>query len=536
MIKVDYLVVGSGCSGSMAAQTLVEAGLNVTMVDVGALNNQKPLATNKSYQTIRKTEKDQYRYFIGEELEETKRTTISKGAQITPARSYITKYTNELLPVESSTFSAMESLAYGGLGVGWGLQCWEFSRKDLMSAGLQADRIKDAYETVSKRIGISGTDDLAAAYTLGSLSNYQPSPRMDQNHSYMYNKYLSRSSSFLSNGVYLGRTPLALITKDLGKRQGYKYKGMDFYSDHGLSAWRPFITVNELKRKANFNYLDSLLVISFSETRTSTIVECLDIKKDELVKIQCRKLILTSGALGTARIILRSLGSLNTKLPILSNPHLYVPCLQPKMVGRGVETRKLGFGQLSLFIDEHKQDSNLSVASTYSYQSLMLFRIIRQQPLNFADARIIMQYLQSGLIIMIIQHPDSPSVKKTLKLISSTKSVTGDILRVNYHLSDEEKAMQQQRERQYLKVMRKLNTYAIKKVSTEPGASIHYAGTVPFSNKDQSFRLHHSGRLYGTKSVYVADSSGYNFLPAKGLTFTLMANAHLTAENVINNA
>jgi choline dehydrogenase-like flavoprotein len=31
----DHLVVGSGCSGAMAAQTLVDAGVNVTMIDPG---------------------------------------------------------------------------------------------------------------------------------------------------------------------------------------------------------------------------------------------------------------------------------------------------------------------------------------------------------------------------------------------------------------------------------------------------------------------------------------------------------------------
>ncbi len=38
------------------------------------------------------------------------------------------------------------------------------------------------------------------------------------------------------------------------------------------------------------------------------------------------------------------------------------------------------------------------------------------------------------------------------------------------------------------------------------------------------------GRLHGTANVWVADGSGFRFLPAKGVTLTLMANAHRVAE------
>jgi hypothetical protein len=31
------------------------------------------------------------------------------------------------------------------------------------------------------------------------------------------------------------------------------------------------------------------------------------------------------------------------------------------------------------------------------------------------------------------------------------------------------------------------------------------------------------------KNIYIADGSGFRYLPAKGITLSLMANAHLTA-------
>jgi choline dehydrogenase-like flavoprotein len=65
------------------------------------------------------------------------------------------------------------------------------------------------------------------------------------------------------------------------------------------------------------------------------------------------------------------------------------------------------------------------------------------------------------------------------------------------------------------------------------GASIHYAGTLPFDETGKVGTLDRSGKLNGFENVYVADGSGFRYLPAKGITLSLMANAHRTALNCI---
>ena len=84
--------------------------------------------------------------------------------------------------------------------------------------------------------------------------------------------------------------------------------------------------------------------------------------------------------------------------------------------------------------------------------------------------------------------------------------------------------------------MRRLGVHALKRINPGFGASVHYAGTLPFSTEEKPFTLAPNGRLHGTRNVYVADSSGFTRLPAKGLTFTLLANAHLVAESILTHA
>lgn len=250
MKDIDYLVVGSGCSAAMAAQTLVEGGAHVTMVDVGVDNpHYHTQVPQKDYISIRRTETDQHRYLIGQNAEGVVWGDIGKGAQITPPRQHMVDKVGEYLPLKSTTFSPLESLGYGGLGIGWGLQCWEFSDADIKAAGLDASRMRQAYETVAQRIGISATKDEASPYTMVDLKTYQPSPTMDRNHKRIYQKYLAHKPYFKKKGFVLGRTPLALLTKDMGSRKKYRYRDMDFYTDNDQSAWRPWITVNQLKKK-----------------------------------------------------------------------------------------------------------------------------------------------------------------------------------------------------------------------------------------------------------------------------------------------
>jgi choline dehydrogenase-like flavoprotein len=58
------------------------------------------------------------------------------------------------------------------------------------------------------------------------------------------------------------------------------------------------------------------------------------------------------------------------------------------------------------------------------------------------------------------------------------------------------------------------------------GSSVHYAGTIPISLEERELTCDFECRLRGTRHVYIADGAVLPYLPAKGLTFTAMANAN----------
>jgi choline dehydrogenase-like flavoprotein len=57
------------------------------------------------------------------------------------------------------------------------------------------------------------------------------------------------------------------------------------------------------------------------------------------------------------------------------------------------------------------------------------------------------------------------------------------------------------------------------------GSSIHYAGTLPMTPDARPFTTSPEGRSRDMVNLSIADGAAFPFLPAKNLTYTLMANA-----------
>lgn len=532
----DYIIVGSGCTGAQAAQTLAEAGVKVTMLDVGHVNETyEDAVPDNDFLSIRKQYRQQHEFMLGKNMEGIPWGKLKVGEHLTPPRQHVVKGVDTWLSTVSDSFTAYESLAQGGLGVAWGCGTYAFSDAELQKAGLDPYRVKAAYETIAKRIGISGANDEAQTYSLGNLKNIQPPVKLETAFNDMYDRYLSQKDWFQRQQIYAGRTPLAVLTQPLKDRRATGYDDMDFWGDNGQSAYRPWITIKQLQQLPNFEYLPKLLVTHFEEDGEYTTVHVIRTDTQQKTSLRCKRLILATGTLGTARIALRSFPEQQQKLHILTDQYCYVPCLNWRMLGNPGDELKSGFSQLSIYYDPDGSHSQVSVASLYTYRSLLLFRLAKEVPLGFKEARKMLHMLQSAWVIAGIHHPELTQENKTIELIQDATSATGDRLKIDYRLSNEEQRENKRREKVFFKALRKLGAFPLKKVCPGHGSSIHYGGTLPFSEQEQPFSISPQGKLHGAKNVFVADGSGFKFIPAKGNTFTLMANAHHVAENVLNS-
>jgi choline dehydrogenase-like flavoprotein len=68
------------------------------------------------------------------------------------------------------------------------------------------------------------------------------------------------------------------------------------------------------------------------------------------------------------------------------------------------------------------------------------------------------------------------------------------------------------------------------------GASVHYSGLIPMSDRPAAWTTTKDGRSREFDNLYFADGTTFPFLPAKNLTFTLMANAARVADQAFGES
>jgi choline dehydrogenase-like flavoprotein len=484
----------------------------------------------QNFLSLRESDANQHRYFLGDHLEGV--PWGNAAHTLTPPRQHLLRDTEKWLPLHGDGFSHMESLAFGGLGAGWGAGSAVYTPVELQAAGFDPIVMGEAYEVISRRIGLAAEPDDATPYCGRGLSTVQPPLQMDASASALYEAYRRRRSKLKARKVVMGRMPMASLTRPLEDRRPNPYTDMEFWADHGCAVYRPWMTVESLLRRSNFQYVPGRFVTHFEERGDHVAVHARRLDTNERETLLARRLVLGTGALGSARIVMRSQPSLEER-PLLTNGYCIAPCLHLRFLGRTLDRERTSLGQIEMFLDHWNNGLDVRMMSLYTYRSLLLFKLVKEVPLAFRDALPIMRTLVPALVLATINHPDHPSPGKRVRRVPDSQSPTGDALRVEYARTNDEISEDDQCERRLLAALRQLGCPALKCQKMPPGATIHYAGTLPFSNGETPGTIAGDGRLAGTRRVYIADGSGFRYLPANGLTLTIMAWAHVVARRLI---
>ena len=539
----DVIVVGSGPGGVNAATALVEAGRRVLLLDYGNQDRRyAALIPNQPFSEIRRSDPGQHRYFLGDDFEGIPFGPVRVGAQLTPPRMHILADAAERIPVETDGFSLSMSLARGGLGAGWSAGVFPFSDAELGAMGLRLADMQPHYDAVAERIGVAGDrDDLEAL--LPSSPSMMPGLELDTNAEVVFARYARVRASLNARGFFLGKTRLAACTRRHRDRGPERYHDMSYCADLDRSVYRPQWTLEELSRNAHFAYLDRRFVTGFSETGERVRVSTVHADGGAEEVHEARAAVLAAGTVGSAWIVLRSLGRYDAPIPMLCNAYAYVPTINLGMIGRTPRDRRSSLAQLTALVRiaaaqgtsagpgssgvaagvEHQE--RLIQAQLFSYRSLLTFKLMKEFPLPLRESLRILRLLIPYFAVLGIHHTDRPAPGKYCLLRRGAQGAA-DRLEIAYRQSGEEERMQVEDERAVVRCFRRLGCLPLKTIRPGHGASLHYAGTFPMlPGSDDSLTCDGDGRLRATRAVYLADGSVFPWIPPKGLTFNLMAHA-----------
>lgn len=520
MADADVIVVGSGASAVNAAMPLVEAGRAVRMLDVGNPGGRYPMPDGP-FEEVRRSDPEQHRYLLGERFEGIGFENFGAGAQLTPPRQFVCEDADRLQPVASRSFFPLHSLAVGGLAGAWGAGAPCFVESDFAGFPIRYADLAPHYEAVAARIGINGARDDLWPF-LGPLEALQPAVDVDHNGATILGRYEKSRDKANRRALYLGRPRLAMLTRPLRGRSANPLWDNDFWSDAGRSVYRPSWTVDELRASSRFELVTRKLVVDFAEQGDWVHVRARDVDTGQLETHRARTLVLGAGTLGTTRIALRSLAPAGARVPIVCNPHTYMPLLNANQLGKAIHPARHSLAQACLVYAPDGPERPFTVGHLYSYRSLLMFRLMKDAPLPHREGLEILRHLSPNFAVLIVQHADSPTPAKYCEL-------AGDTFTVEYGESASERATNHAIEGQIARALLRLRCVKLQAQHAGHAASTHFAGTLPMTTRDEPLTTDPGGKLRGTRAVYVVDGSVFPTLPSKGLTFTMMANANRIA-------
>ncbi|MBM3785298.1 MAG: NAD(P)/FAD-dependent oxidoreductase [Acidobacteria bacterium] len=526
----DVLVIGSGISGASAAHRLVELGAETRLLDIGyddgALRQRIP---DEPFDQLRSTDSGQADYFIGRNKEGVPRKGVVVGAQLTPPRQFIHKDAAKLFPIAGSGFHPLMATSAGGLGAGWGAASFVFSPRELESAGLPAGAMAGCYERAAELLGISGDRaSPVSKWCWPSAANLQPPLEIDDNAANILRRWKN------AGRVHAGSIPMAVLTRDRRERRANPYFDMDFYGDSRRSVFRPRYVIEELRKSVHFHYAAGRAVFRLhSQPGQPPRALAVHVDTGAVETFTANKIVLCANALNSGRIVLNSLDGLAARrTTVLCNPYTYFPTINLGMLGRPAAGRRHSLAQFGGVLLDSAQDGIDGVFQMYSYRSLLLFKLVKEMPLPPQLGLLVARALVTSMAIFGIFFRDRMSESKCMELVEGgTPERPG--LRFTYNPPETEKAWRRACESEFRAALLRSRCVPIGKVDPGPAGSIHYAGTIPFDNPvNPGVRTLPDGTIDGLPNVYSGDSASWNTLPAKGLSFTLAANAIRVAELV----
>lgn len=534
------LIVGSGASGIHFALSALRKGRHVTMLDVGRKRSEIYNVAG-SYSDLKVNLSDPAGYFLGEKYE----AVVFPGAQ----EDYYTKYYGfppskghvfsqpHPFTYEASGMVPLISFAQGGLAEAWTGGAYPLNDAELGEFPFEYRDIEPHYDEVSKRIGIIGVkDDLTRFYP---CHEHLMNPLNLDEHSACLVEQYEKNKDSLNHRLkcYLGRSRITTLSEDRGDRKACTYSGRCLWGCPEESLYTPSITLADCLKYPNFEYVPGMFVSHFDYDYSGRIrilvAESLD--DGQIHEFTGDVLVLAAGTLSTSKIFLESIfrktGETIRLRGLMDNRQILIPFVNLHMIGKRYDPETYQYHQLAIGLETAEPEEYIHGQIT-TLKSALVHPIIQNLPFDLQTGTIVFRNLRASLGIVNLNLYDRRRNENYVTLNVDRSSGRTKLI-INYSPRSDEQKFLTSAVRRVKKLLRKMGCIVPPgMVHIRPmGASVHYTGTLPMSMNGGRFTVSENCRSSEFKNLYIVDGSTMPFLPAKNITFTLMANAVRVAEN-----
>jgi choline dehydrogenase-like flavoprotein len=518
------------------ALTALERGATVAMIDVG-YPAPDPALPDVDFNGLKERLDDPAAYFLGERGE----GVVYPGDAASyyghpPTKDYVFRTPTGFSP-ELSGMQPVFSFARGGLAGAWTAGSYVWTDDDLERFPFDHTALQPHYDTVARRIGVTGApDDLEPFLPLDYSS--QPPAALDEHSSLLMDRYATRRAGLTGSGFFLGRSRVATLTQPLGTRPACSNLGRCLWGCPTRSLYHPAVTLAQCLEHDGFSYHPGRYVthVELDERGRVTGVGANEVPGGGATRFEGDTVVLAAGALNSSKIYLESLfrqrGERVTLGGLMDNRQVHVPFLTPAMIGQDVSPASYQFHHLAFGLVRpeareyvHGQITTLKAASIHP--------ILLGLPVGYRMALAVLQTLRAGLGVANVNFHDERREESHVTLVPDD-GPTGHRLVINYVEAPGSARRQDAAVTEVKRALRALGSVVPPGMSRilPMGTSAHYAGTLPMTHREDEHTCTPEGRVRGFDNLYVVDGAGFPFLPAKNLTLSLMANATRIADTL----
>lgn len=523
------VVVGSGPSGVHFALTLLEQGRKVLMLDVGK-SGSAPVLPDVAFPGLKRQLDDPAAYFLGDEFE----SLLLPGRKaeyygFPPQVKYVFEEP-ERLGIQGGEFAPLISFAAGGLAQTWTGGCYPFSDEDLADFPFDYSELRPFYETVARRIGVSGADDDLAQFLPLHDGLLEPL-ELDVHSRLLLERYRARRAVInRRHRCYLGRSRTAVLSRDDGGRKACDYLGRCLWGCPIGALYTPHLTLQKCHDYEGFEYRRGLRVTHFqanADGRVHTVV-AQSLEDGSRHKFKIDFLVLAAGTLSSSQILLESMcretGQPAQLTGLMDNRQVLMPFVNWRMIGRKHDPESYQYNQLAMGLDAGA-DTGYVHALLTTLKSSLIHPIVQSIPASVGLSLSAFRNMHAALGILNINIREYRRDENLLRL--EPRPGEESQLFIEYRSPAGETEKLRLVVKSFRRILSQLGCFAPKQmIHVRPiGASVHYAGTVPMCRQAAPFTTDPLGRSRDFPNLILADGTTFPSLPAKNLTFTLMANA-----------
>lgn len=524
MTQPHIIIIGTGPAGVSAAYPLVEAGLNVMMIDGGRKISE--IEPKSSFLNYRMTSVSQWKFFIGTDLAGLSTAGVNSPKLRASTMAPVFEGFASAFPAELRDFKLIGSLASGGLSNAWGAGVATYDDDDLAGFPIAAADLARSYDAVARRIGVSGVanDDLRELF--GPMAPLQPPPALDQNARILIERYIKNPKEARKRGLRFGLARNAVLTEPLNGREPCDRSTFCLWGCEKRAIYSARFDLERLLSMPNCVKLDAT-VARLSRTGGEFLVQGYSSKDGSQISVTASRVILACGAVGSAKLAFELIGHRNKPVKLLSTPSAAFAILLPKRLGRPVEARGFGLAQLSFSVALEGGASGRAFGNIFGTSGLPMFEFVRMAPLSRFASQSLFRTLLPAMLVGNCFLPGEDS--------DHSLALRGDgtlLIKGGYHPYSDDRFKEIR-----LRLSRCLRRYGLILLPnsfsrSQPGSDAHYAGAIPMKANPAAHELTSDGEVASEPGLYVVDGAALTRLPAKAHTFTIMANADRIARNL----